>query len=168
MPRAVRLTLLWLGTTALAVTVSWFGVRLVLYAAVPDRAKPLSVAELKSASPRATGPPPAAGTTRSPSPQPTVQTSNEASPKPQTWEDQDGLLNYLSTVSTDGGWAKIQWNSNKVIVIDAYPETGYTPEVKQLSPTRVQISFNGPGKSTAIAAWWDDGEPQLVVDNDDS
>src|SRR5215213_487671 len=126
MPRAVRLTLLWLGTTALAVTVSWFGVRLVLYAAVPDRSKPLSVAELKSASPRATGPPPAAGTTRSPSSQPTVETNNGTKPKPQTWEDEKGLLNYLSTVSTDGGWARIQWNSNKVIVIDTYPETGYT------------------------------------------
>lgn len=163
MPRAVRLTLLWLGTTALAVTVSWFGVRLVLYAAVPDRSKPLSAAELKSAAPRDTGPPPAAGITRSPSP--TVTTSNAPTPVPQQWEDESGVLNYLSTVPTDGGWAKIQWNRDKVLVIDIYAETGFTSKVRQESDTRVSISFESSGKTVTISAWWDDSSPQLDVDN---
>ena len=163
MPRAVRLTLLWLGTTALAVTVSWFGVRLVLYAAVPDRSKPLSVAELKSASPRATGPPPAAGTTRSPSP--TVSTSEAPAPVLQKWEDEEGVVNYSSTVSTDGGWAKIQWNSDKVTVIDTYAQTGYAASVDQESETRVTVSFESSGKPTSIEAWWDDDEPKVDVDN---
>ncbi|GAA3392144.1 hypothetical protein GCM10020369_52730 [Cryptosporangium minutisporangium] len=121
---------------------------------------------MKDSAPRSTGPPPAAGKTRSPTPRPTAETSNAATPTPQTWEDENGQLNYLSTVSTTGGWAKIQWTSERVIVIDTYPETGYTPQVKQLSPTRVQIQFTGPGKTTAIAAWWDDDEPQLDIDND--
>jgi hypothetical protein len=163
MPRAVRLTLLWLGTTALAVTVSWFGVRLVLYAAVPDRSKPLSVTDQKNASPRATGPPPAAGVTRSPAP--TVHTSNDATPVPQQWEDTDGVVNYLSTVPTEGGWAKIQWNSTRVLVIDTLAETGYISKVRQESDTRVSISFESAAKTAVITAWWDDGEPQVDVDN---
>jgi hypothetical protein len=167
MPRAVRLTLLWLGTTALAVTVSWFGVRLVLYAAVPDRSNPLSVRDLKNASPRATGPratgpPPAAGVTQIPSP--SVRTSNEPAPVLQRWEDSEGKVNYQSTVSTDGGWAKIQWNSTKDLIIDTVAETGYTSKIQQQSDTRVTISFESSGKTATISAWWDDDEPKLDVD----
>ncbi|MFG1926630.1 hypothetical protein [Cryptosporangium sp. NPDC048952] len=84
---------------------------------------------------------------------------------PQRWEDADGLVNYTSTVPTDGGWAKIQWNSNKVLVIDTLAETGYAPKVQQESATRVSISFESAARSTLITAWWDDDRPQVDVDN---
>ena len=85
----------------------------------------------------------------------------------QSWEDADGLLNYLSTVPTDGGWAKIQWNSSKVAIIDSLAQTGYTPKVRQVSPTRVVISFESAGRSTTIEAWWEEDEPKIDVDNGD-
>ncbi|WP_035858236.1 hypothetical protein [Cryptosporangium arvum] len=101
--------------------------------------------------------------TRSPSP--TVETSNDPAPVPQRWEDADGLVNYTSTVPTDGGWAKLQWNADKVLVIDILAESGYKYAVKQESDTRLSVSFESAAKTTQITAWWDDDRPKLDVDN---
>ena len=160
MPRALRLALLWLGTTALAVTVSWFGVRLVLNAAVPDRPKTHTVSDLKSP----TAPPPAAGTSRKPT------TSSEpdptSSPLPrQSWTDDTDRANYQQTVTTDGGWAIIRWNSAAVMVIDYLAKPGYTVRVQRTSATSVEVWFLSAGKSAAITAWWDTRRPGLTVDN---
>lgn len=97
-------------------------------------------------------------------PSPTLSTSNRPTPILQRWEDSEGQVNYQSTVSTDGGWAKIQWNSTKVLVIDTLPETGYTPKIRQRGDTEVSISFESAGKTATIRAWWDDDEPKLDVD----
>jgi hypothetical protein len=160
MPRALRLALLWLGTTALAVTVSWFGVRLVLNAAVPDRSKPTQVSDLKSP----THPPPAAGTTQEPlssaEPDPT------SSPLPrQSWTDDNGRTTYQQTVSTDGGWATIRWTSSNITVIDYLAQPGYTARVQRSGATKVEVWFQSSGKSTAINAWWNSRRPGLSVDN---
>lgn len=182
MPRALRLTLLWLGTTVLAVTVSWFGVRLVLYAAVPDQSEPPSAAELESASPRDTdGPAPAAGATQSPAPTPVPLNSAESpqnsadgdagqdaeseSVSRQKWTDDQGRVNHLSIVTTTGGWTKIQWNSSAVTVLDTYAKTGYTARLKQNSATQVRVWFESSGRSITVTAWWDDGAPRLEVSN---
>ncbi|TQS44965.1 hypothetical protein [Cryptosporangium phraense] len=143
-------------------TVSWFGVRLVLYAAVPDRSKLPAVRELKSA-----GPPAAGGTTHSPTPSPSVETRNDSEPALQSWTDDQGLLNYLSTVPTDGGWAKIQWNREEVTILDSLPEAGYESHVTRQNPTRIEITFVSGGKSTEITAWWSNNAPKLDVDNGD-
>jgi hypothetical protein len=87
------------------------------------------------------------------------------SPLPrQSWLD-NGTQNYQQTVSTDGGWATIRWNSANVTIIDYLAEAGYSADVQRTSATNVEVRFRSSGKSTSITAWWNHRTPGLDVDN---
>jgi hypothetical protein len=74
-------------------------------------------------------------------------------------------VNYQQTVTTDGGWATVQWNKADVTVIDFYEEPGFTARVQRNSATSVEVWFLSAGKSTSITAWWNTRRPGLTVDN---
>ncbi|MFI5958369.1 hypothetical protein [Cryptosporangium sp. NPDC051539] len=96
-----------------------------------------------------------------------MQTSDDSNPVLQSWTDDQGVLNYLTTVPTDGGWAKIQWNRGEVTVLDSLPSTGYESRVTRRNATRIQITFVSGGKTSQITAWWDNDQPKLDVNNGD-
>ena len=168
--------LAWLVATTLGVAVAWVGLRPVLDAAVPDRAAPLSAADVQRLAV------PSAAMVRQPAPSasgsaaaPSSPTSAPASPSPRRssqaplspapvvidgWTvttQADGTVSYLRGFQVSGGSTVIRMTPGRVHLVSATPGPSYSVETNQSDPTRVVVQFTASGTYDIVdAMWWND------------
>jgi hypothetical protein len=159
----------------------WVGLRPVLDTAVPDRAVPLSAADLRHLATPSAAPIPTPSlpvrnpsTAGSPSPAPRRSTSASAlgsgsarvkpgSPSPATvdgWTvttQADGTPSYLRNFQVPGGTTVIRMVPGKVSLVSATPNPDYTVQTTQNAPDRLVVEFLRSGTSDIVdAIWWND------------
>lgn len=135
----------WVGVTALAVTLSWLGVRDVVRATVSERAAP----------------PPVAGPVirASPSDGPTGPTARpDARERPRASVPRGNVRSY----AVRGGQAAMSLDDGEVRLVSATPNPGFETRVTQ-APGRLRIDFRAARDGSSIIASWHGHEPTIKV-----
>lgn len=171
--------LAWFGATTLGVAAAWVGLRPVLDAAVPDRAAPLSAADVRRLAAPSVAPIPApsrpwssasrasGGALTSPAQQASQRRSagNSASPRTSTtiidgWTvttQADGTLSYLRSFKVRGGSTVIKMTPGRVSLVSATPNPDYSVKSTQNELTRLVVQFTATSKYDIVdAMWWND------------
>ena len=167
--KAVKAVTIWAVATGIGVGVSWFGIRPVLDAAVPDRLVAFPITEVDP--PLATPPPSAAGPTRSGqsslsrggtrSPAPSATPS--ASPSTVDGWTPLGDGRYLRSFRLVGGDATVRASPGLVELVSATPHPGYVMTVMPTRDDRVVLNFAGALRVSTLDAWWQDDAPTARV-----
>lgn len=172
--------------TITAVTVSWFGVRLGIAPALTDE-PPVAIdvnrryTEIRfglagtaspagrlspSASPSKARPSrtsAAPAPSRTPTSRPVATTpasvTPSASPSPS---EPDRRPRY--EVTADGGTVTVAYSSARVDAVSADPLTGYTVTTARRSDIMVVVRLSGPGHTSEITAYWDDGPAARIIE----
>ena len=184
MLRSCKYVAVWLAAAALAVTVSWFGVRIGLAPALTAEAPVaidvdrrytevhLGVAEVTppppSSSPGAKQPKPSrsasvrAKPTATKRAKPKVSAAPSARPSasaPEAPQEQDEY-----EISADGGTAIVAFSATQVDAVDADPIAGYVASYTRRSDTLIVIRLDGPSHSSVITAYWRDGPHARIAE----
>ncbi|RSM46470.1 hypothetical protein DMB66_49505 [Actinoplanes sp. ATCC 53533] len=172
-----------MAAAALAVTVSWFGVRVGLAPALTAEAPVaidvnrrytevhLGVAEVTpppSSSPGSKQPKPSRSVSARAKPtatkraKPKVSASPSARPSasaPAVPEEQEEY-----EISADGGTAIVAFSATRVDALDADPIAGYVASYTRRSDTLIVIRLDGPSHSSVITAYWLDGPHARIAE----
>lgn len=188
MLRSCKYVAAWLAAAAVAVTVSWFGVRIGLAPALTAEAPVaidvnrrytevhLGVAEVTPAPPAAPSPgakqpkpsksasakakpTPTKRATPKPSAPASARPSASARATPQVREDQDEY-----DISAAGGTAIVAFSATRVDPVDADPIAGYVASYSRRSDTLIVIRLTGPSHSSVITAYWLDGPHARIAE----
>lgn len=177
MPRGVQYFAAWSVSTAVAVALSWLGIRSVLEAGVPER--PRFVAgpvQQSSAVPTTTTtvtttttPPPVVATATPSATTTTTTTTTSAAPPPLpseqgTWTEQDGEQVYLRSFRLHGGVAAIRFSPRDMQPISATPRQGFAATVEQPADA-VVVEFTGPGHRSRLEATWVNGPQWRILES---
>lgn len=182
MLRSCKYVAAWMAAAALAVTVSWFGVRVGLAPALTAEAPVaidvnrrytevhLGVAEVT--------PPPSAPGSRQPKPSrsasvkakptatkratPKASASPSARPSTSAQEEPEEPDEY--EISAEGGTAIVAFSSARVDAVDADPIFGYVASYTRRSDTLIVIRLDGPSHSSVITAYWLDGPHARIAE----
>ncbi|WP_125811053.1 hypothetical protein [Actinoplanes sp. ATCC 53533] len=183
MLRSCKYVAAWMAAAALAVTVSWFGVRVGLAPALTAEAPVaidvnrrytevhLGVAEVTpppSSSPGSKQPKPSRSVSARAKPtatkraKPKVSASPSARPSasaPAVPEEQEEY-----EISADGGTAIVAFSATRVDALDADPIAGYVASYTRRSDTLIVIRLDGPSHSSVITAYWLDGPHARIAE----
>ncbi len=169
----IRYIAAWLASTAVAVALSWLGVRSVLDAGVQQRPQVVTGQTLvaSSATPSATTttttPKPTASTSSS-APSTSSSTSSttsstSASPPARlastegSWVEENGKQVYIRSFQLDGGEVAVRFASDSVQTISATPRQGFAVSVQQPAGTTLVVEFTSPAEKSKLEANWQDG-----------
>ncbi|MEV8437798.1 hypothetical protein AB0425_10535 [Actinosynnema sp. NPDC051121] len=176
MTRGLQYFAAWSASTAVAVALSWLGIRFVLDAGAPQR--PLVVAGPTQSSAIATT---TTATTVAPTTTTTVAaiatiapttttvpptTTTTTQPLPSengTWTERDGEPVYLRSFSLQGGVAAISFSANDIEPVSATPRQGFAATVEQPAAA-VVVEFAGPGHRSRLEATWVGGPQWRIVE----
>lgn len=182
MLRSCKYVAAWMAAAALAVTVSWFGVRVGLAPALTAEAPVaidvnrrytevhLGVAEVtpSSSSPGSKQPKPSRSVSARAKPtatkraKPKVSASPSARPSasaPAVPEEQEEY-----EISADGGTAIVAFSATRVDALDADPIAGYVASYTRRGDTLIVIRLDGPSHSSVITAYWLDGPHARIAE----
>ncbi|MFD1150379.1 hypothetical protein [Saccharothrix hoggarensis] len=178
MTRGLQYLAAWSASTAVAVALSWLGIRFVLDAGVPERPRVVAgptqssairtttttttvaptttttVAVVATAAPTTTAVATTTTTTTTPPPLP-----SEAG----TWTEQDGEPVYLRSFRLHGGVAAIRFSRSGIDPISATPRQGFAATVEQPADA-VVVEFTGPGHRSRLEATWVGGPQWRIVE----
>ncbi|MFI9005617.1 hypothetical protein ACIGNX_00100 [Actinosynnema sp. NPDC053489] len=178
MTRGLQYFAAWSAATAVAVALSWLGIRFVLDAGVPER--PLVVAGPTQSSAvvrttTTTTPAPTTTTTavttvdRTTTTVPPTTTTTPAPPPPSempsengTWTERDGRPVYLRSFTLRGGVAAVSFSAGDMEPISATPRQGFAATVEQPADA-VVVEFTGGGHRSRLEASWVGGGPQWRI-----
>ncbi|TDC87945.1 hypothetical protein [Actinomadura sp. 7K507] len=168
MRRAMSYVAPWAGVTALAVTLSWLGVRGVVRGAVSERSAPPPIAgpvihsspPTNIGSPTSRPSPPAdedegprpARSAKAPPADPERETRTSV-PKPD-----DNVRSYV----TRGGRAVLSVEKDRVRLVSATPDPGYETRVTRAGGW-LRVDFLGDERSSSVVATWSGGDPAVKV-----
>lgn len=190
MRRRLVHALAWTLATLAAVTVSWFGVRLVLDS-TSDRPHTVPLSGRAPSS----SPPPLVGTATerpappSPTPSPTTPSAVESSPEPPertespqgTGEAANGTGNAtgggpgsaaqrdrpaasargdVQTYPVAGGRVTFEMTADSAELVSATPEAGWQMQTWEQT-TWIRVDFVGDGRRTSVICTWHDSEPRV-------
>lgn len=179
MTRGLQYLAAWSATTAVAVALSWLGIRFVLDAGVPERPRVVA-GPTQSSAIRST----AATTTTTVAPVPTTTTTTVAPvvatvvpttttvpvtttpPLPSengTWTEENGRPVYLRSFRLHGGVAAIRFSPDDMQPISATPRQGFAATVEQPADA-VVVEFTGPGHTSRLEATWVGGPQWRIVE----
>ncbi|MEU8796998.1 hypothetical protein [Spirillospora sp. NPDC048819] len=168
MRRAMSYVAPWAGVTALAVALSWLGVRGVVRGAVSERSAPPPIAGpiIHSSPPVPTAigsptsrPSPPAGEDTAPKPSkspkapPGGHESDSPAPKPP-----DNVRSY----ATRGGRAAMSVEKDRVRLVSATPNPGYETRVTQADGW-LRVDFLNDRHTSSVIATWHDTDPAVKV-----
>ncbi|WP_187356947.1 hypothetical protein [Actinomadura sp. CNU-125] len=132
----------WVGVTALAVTLSWLGVRDVVRATVSERAAPPPIA----------GPVIRASPSDGPTAGPTARPDERAS----------APRGNVRSYAVQGGQAAMSLDGGEVRLVSATPNPGFDTRVTQ-SRGRLRVDFRADRRTSSIIASWRGHEPTIKV-----
>ncbi|CCH33318.1 hypothetical protein ABZ816_18660 [Actinosynnema sp. NPDC047251] len=185
MTRGLRYVALWSASTAVAVALSWLGLRSVLDAGVVERPVILAGPTQSTAVPATTTTTTTPTVTTTTAPAPVVVTTTEpartttttttpttttttttttatvnALPSDSgTWaRDQNGEQVYLRSFQLRGGSAAIKFSPTDMEPISATPRQGYAANIEQPAHA-VVVEFVGPGYVSRLEAMWINNGP---------
>ncbi|MBN1173439.1 MAG: hypothetical protein JXA67_14805 [Micromonosporaceae bacterium] len=183
----------WLAATALGIVAAWFGLRPVLDAAVPDRAAPLSAAEVRdlalpsavavpapnpssgtwpagSASPSVSGTPAGPRSPSASARHPSAGAGAGSSTAPPAVVDgwtvttqADGTTSYLRSFQVRGGSTVIRMVPGRVSLVSATPNADHSVQTSQNEPTRLVVQFTATQRYDIVDAMWWNDHPYAQV-----
>ncbi len=177
MTRGLQYFAAWSASTAVAVVLSWLGIRFVLDAGVPERPRVVAGPTQSSAIARTT-------TTTTTAAAPTTTTTTVAviataapttttvppttttQPLPSengTWTEQRGEPVYLRSFRLHGGVAAISFSAKDMEPISATPRQGFAATVEQPADA-VVVEFTGHGHRSRLEATWVNGPQWRIVE----
>ncbi|TDC57373.1 hypothetical protein E1281_05240 [Actinomadura sp. KC345] len=162
----------WAGVTALAVALSWLGVRGVVRGTVAERSAPppISGPVIHSSPPTDIGSPTsrpgppadedeAPGPSRSPKAPPgDPEREGRTSAASSGAKPDDNVRSY----ATRGGRAVLSIEKDRVRLVSATPEPGYETRVTQAGGW-LRVDFLGDERTSSVVATWPDGDPAVKV-----
>lgn len=178
MTRGLQHFAAWLASTAVAVALSWLGIRFVLDAGAPQRplvvagptqssAITTTTAALTTAAPTTTTTvaviATVAATTTTTLPPTTTTTTPPLPSENGTWTERDGEPVYLRSFSLQGGVAAISFSAKDLEPISATPRQGFAATVEQPAAA-VVVEFTSPGHRSRLEATWVGGPQWRIVE----
>ncbi|MEJ2858293.1 MULTISPECIES: hypothetical protein [unclassified Saccharothrix] len=168
MTRGLQYFAAWMASTAVAVALSWLGIRFVLDAGVPERPRLVAgPTQQSSAVPTTTTTtvPPTTTTTTVTTTTTTVPTTTPPPLPPEngTWSEQNGEPVYLRSFRLQGGVAAIRFSASEIEPISATPRQGFAATVEQPADA-VVVEFVGPDHRSRIEATWVNGPQWRIVE----
>ncbi|MEU4742978.1 hypothetical protein AB0G02_21270 [Actinosynnema sp. NPDC023658] len=177
MSRGLQYFAAWSVSTAIAVALSWLGIRFVLDAGAPERPRVVAGPTQSSAIATTTTTTVAATTTTTTTvaviatvaPTTTVPTTTTttAPPLPSengTWTEQNGERVYLRSFTLRGGVAAIRFSADDMEPISATPRQGFAATVEQPADA-VVVEFTGAGHRSRLEATWVGGPQWRIVES---
>ncbi|MGW2309562.1 hypothetical protein [Actinomadura luteofluorescens] len=171
MRRAMSYVAPWAGVTALAVALSWLGVRDVVRSAVSDRSAPPPIAGPVIHSSPST--PPGPTTVKSPTVRSSPPTGQDEVPAPSrtpkaTHGGSGGgspsarPTNHVRSYATRGGSAAMSIEENRVRLVSATPNPGYETRVTQTEGW-LRVDFLSDEHTSSVVASWYGHAPAVKV-----
>ncbi|WNV88617.1 hypothetical protein [Umezawaea sp. Da 62-37] len=177
MAHGIRYIAAWLASTAVAVALSWLGVRSVLDAGVQQRPQVVTGRTLETSSAtttatttRPSSPPPPSSATSTPSAgsnSSAASTTSSSSTTPSTparlastegsWSEENGKQVYIRSFQLDGGEVAVRFAADSVQTISATPRQGFAVSVQQPAGTSLVVEFQNPTEKSKLEANWQDG-----------
>jgi hypothetical protein len=153
--RSPAIVLAWLAATAVAVAVSWLGVRTVVHDAVVTPPQ-LAVPAVAPGTVRPPVPPPVPPTTTSSvAPSTTTSPPSRTASPPTTSQAAD-----VHTYSVRGGQVVLALSGTSATLVSATPANGYTVQTWQETGW-LRVDFSAPGDTWSVFATWN-GHPPSV------
>ncbi|MGW3771711.1 hypothetical protein [Actinomadura verrucosospora] len=171
MRRAMSYVAPWAGVTALAVALSWLGVRGVVRSAVSDRSAPPPIAgPVIHSSPSPPPGPTAAGSPTARSSPPTGQDEGPAPsrpPKAPPVRPSGGgssakPTDHVRSYATRGGSAAMSIEKDRVRLVSATPNPGYETRVTQTEGW-LRVDFLSDKRTSSVIASWYEHAPTVKV-----
>lgn len=169
MRRAMSYVAPWAGVTALAVTLSWLGVRGVVRSAVSDRSAPPPIAGPVIHSSPSTPPGPPADSPTARTRPPTGQDEGPApskAPKAPPGEPRGGSsakpTDHVRSYATRGGSAAVSIEKDRVRLVSATPNPGYETRVTQTEGW-LRVDFLSDEHTSSVIASWYEHAPTVKV-----
>ncbi|MFA1549409.1 hypothetical protein [Actinomadura chokoriensis] len=166
MRRAMSYVAPWAGVTALAVGLSWLGVRDVVRSAVSERSAPPPIAGPVIHSSPATPPGPTtvgSATARPPDGADTApRPSKSAKPPPDKPEKTPGTPDNVRSYATRGGRAAMSIEKDRVRLVSATPNPGYETRVTQAEGW-LRVDFLDDEHTSSVIASWYEHAPNVKV-----
>jgi len=170
----------WSASTAVAVVLSWLGIRFVLDAGAPERPRVVAGPTQSSAIARATTTTTTAApvtstttvaviatvapTTTTTTVAPTTTTTTQPLPSENgTWTERDGEPVYLRSFTLNGGVAAISFSAKDIEPISATPRQGFAATVEQPADA-VVVEFTNAGQRSRLEATWVGGPQWRIVE----
>jgi hypothetical protein len=170
-PRSWLPTLGWSAATLASIGVATVALQPVLRTAAPGVASPpLQRPPATAAGPASTASASPPAPRRSPSspapPRPTVAASTPPVVKVDGWTlttGADGQPTYTRSFRVCGGQAVIRMVPNKVQLVTATPDPGFTVDAVQNEPNNLAVQFTEPNHYCVIHAVWHNNGPFAEV-----
>ncbi|MCC8249148.1 hypothetical protein [Saccharothrix luteola] len=175
MTRGLQYFAAWSASTAVAVVLSWLGIRFVLDAGAPERPRVVAGPTQSSAITTTTTTTIATTTTTvaviatiAPTTTTTVvpTTTTTTPPLPSengTWTERNGEPVYLRSFTLHGGVAAISFSAKDMEPISATPRQGFAATVEQPADA-VVVEFTGGGHRSRLEATWVGGPQWRIVE----
>lgn len=171
MRRAMSYVAPWAGVTALAVALSWLGVRGVVRGAVSDRSAPPPMAGPVIHSSPST--PPGPTTIGSPTARPSPGTGEDKGPrpskspkappgKPEGTPTSPKPHDNVRSFATRGGRAAMAIEKDRVRLVSATPNPGYETRVTQAEGW-LRVDFLSDEHTSSVIATWYEHDPAVKV-----
>ncbi|MGM1065286.1 hypothetical protein [Saccharothrix sp. Mg75] len=183
MPRGLQYLAAWSASTAVAVALSWLGIRFVLDAGVPERPRVVAgpVDQSSQVTTTATTTTTTAATTTTtaapvvttqPTTTTTTTTTTTATAAQQqqlpseegTWTEQDGRPVYLRSFTLQGGVAAVRFSAGGIDPLSATPRQGFAATVEQPADA-VVVEFTGAGHRSRLEATWVGGPQWRIIES---
>ncbi|HLV73776.1 hypothetical protein FHX41_4181 [Actinomadura hallensis] len=171
MRRALSYVAPWAGVTALAVALSWLGVRGVVRDAVSERSSPPPAAGpvIRSSPPFPTSvgsptslPEPPAGEDSAPKPSPSPKVPPGGGDEPAKSSPSRKPRDNVRSYTTRGGRAAMSVGKDRVRLVSATPNPGYETRVTQAGGW-LRVDFLDDDHTSSVIATWADGDPAVKV-----
>lgn len=171
MRRAMSYVAPWAGVTALAVALSWLGVRGVVRGAVSERSAPPPIAGpvIHSSPSTPPGPTTIGSPTARPSPPAGVDEGPEPSRTPKAPPGKpDGGTSHpkppdnVRSYATRGGRAAMSIEKDRVRLVSATPNPGYETRVTQAEGW-LRVDFLADEHTSSVVASWYEHDPTVKV-----
>jgi len=178
----IRYIAAWLASTAVAVALSWLGVRSVLEAGVQQRPQvvtgqtlvtsSVTTATTTTTTPKSTTPtPPSSAGSSSSVTTTTTSSSTSASPPARlastegSWTEENGKQVYIRSFQLDGGEVAVRFGADAVQTISATPRQGFAVSVQQPTATTLVVEFQSPTEKSKLEANWQDGPRWKITES---
>ncbi|MEU4804409.1 hypothetical protein [Actinosynnema sp. NPDC023587] len=185
MTRGLQYLAAWSASTAVAVALSWLGIRFVLEAGVAER--PRLVAEPAQSTALATtptttttvvpttttttvpmavtttAPPETTTTTTTPPTTTTTPTATALATEEGTWQVQEGERVYLRSFRLQGGVVAIKFSPREMDPVSATPRQGFAVDIRRPADA-VVVMFDSPDHHSRVEATWIDGPRWQIIE----
>lgn len=165
----IRYIAAWLASTAVAVALSWLGVRSVLDAGVQHRPQvvtgqtPVTSSITTTTTTQSTTTTPPFTTSSSTPSSASSSTSTSSSPPARlastegSWTEENGKQVYIRSFQLDGGEVAVRFAADSVQTISATPRQGFAVSVQQPTGTSLVVEFQSSAEKSKLEANWQEG-----------